>query len=380
MKIAVLSSFPPKPCGVGEFCFDLITSLKKNNPDIKIDIYAIDNTPAGYIYSPLVKEHFFYLNKDDYGKIADRINTLDYDLCLIQHEFGLFGGEKKEFLFDFTDRIKIPLVVILHSIPIDPNRPKYELKCNHILELDKKTNFFVSISKVGKDNLEKLGINPEKIVVIPHGAPDELFEEVSLENKNKIRRKLRIKEDVFLASMIGLLHKEKGIEYLLEGFFMIREKIKNIEVLIIGTTLLPEYRAYIDSIKEMITRLNLKKNIIFLEKYLKKSDLYEFIKISDVIVTPYLNKNQASSGILTFSVAAGIPVISTPFPYAQELLANTGKIVPFKDSKAIADELIKLISDKDYYKARKQKTIMLGKNLSWSNIAKSYLQLFNKIV
>jgi glycosyltransferase involved in cell wall biosynthesis len=380
MKIAILSSFPPKSCGVGEFCFDLVNSLKKNDPDIKTDIYAIDNIPEGYNYSSLVKNHFFYQNRADYEKMANIINEQSYDFCLIQHEFGLFGGEKKEFLFDFTNKIKIPLIVILHSIPIDPNRPKYELKCNHILELDKKTNFFVSISKIGKTHLEKLGIDSKKIIVIPHGAPDELSNQLSIEKRNKLREKLSIKENFFVVSMIGLIHKEKGIEYLLEALLIAKEKIKNIRALIIGVTLLPEYEPYFNSIKDLITKLKLEKDVILLERYLEKNELYEFIKISDVIVTPYLNKNQASSGIAAFSIAAGIPVISTPFPYAQELLADIGKLVPFKDSKAIADELIKLAEDKNYYKLRQKKTIMLGKNLFWSNIAKEYLKLFKKIV
>ncbi|MBI3620101.1 glycosyltransferase [Candidatus Roizmanbacteria bacterium] len=376
MKLSFLSSFPPKSCGVGQFCFDLIASLKKIDSTLEAQVYAIDDIPDGYAYDQaIVVDHFFYQDKDSYSKTAQLINQDGADICVIQHEFGLFGGENKEYLFDFVDSIKVPIVVVVHSVPVDPNYPSFNFHKDHLLRLAKKTAYFITMSQVGKDGLIALGITPDRVKVIIHGAPrlPPLAEAPALKKALGLT-------GFFTLIMFGLLNKQKGIEYLLDAAAEIKNKLNNLKVLVIGTPLGAKDLPYVEMIKEKISTLKLDDTVEFIQKYFFQIDLFRYIVASDIILTPYLSTNQTSSGVLAFSIAAGIPIITTPYPFAVELLKNVGVFVPYRDSRAIGKEILKLATDRNYYLAQQQKTIALGTTLSWDNKAAEYLALFKQII
>jgi len=376
VRISFFSSFPPKNCGVGQFCSDLIDGIKYNAPETVTDVYAVDNIPAGYQYPSIVKDHFYFQDKIQYSKIADEINKSASNLCVIQHEPGLFGGNNKEYIFEFIDKLTIPFVTVLHTIPVDETSETYLERKNHILNLNLKSKHFITMSQAGKQGLIKLGINPEKITVIIHGAP--LMPPLS--EKNKIRKELNL-PDEFIITDFGLLNDKKGIEYLIDSIkLLVNKGVRKIKCLIIGVPLSPKHIGYIKKIKYLATENKLHNYVLFIDKYLNQPELFRYIIASDVIVTPYLSTNQTSSGVLTFTVAAGVPVISTPYPYAQELLKNIGVLVPYKDSTAISQEITKLIYNQTYYQSRQEKTLLLGKSLSWTIKAKEYLDLFNQTI
>lgn len=375
MKIAIFSSFPPKPCGVGEFTSDLINGLQNIDTNIDISVYAIDNIQQGYEYPSIVKDHFYFQNRKSYSDIAKLVNEGSYELCLIQHEFLLFGGERGEFIFDFVENVKIPIVLVLHSVPLNPDDETFQHYKNHVLRLSPKIQYFVSISDPGRDALIRLGIDPNKIMVITHGAPKL----PPLSMSAAYRKKLNL-ENSFTVLMFGLLRKNKGIEYLFDAVKEIKDKVQKLKCLIIGVPLYPKYEAYVQEIKEYPSKIGIENNVLFIEKYFKREELYSYIISSDIVVTPYLSLIQTSSGPLTFAVAAGVPVISTPYPFAKELLKNIGVLVPYKDSGAIAKAILKLATDKNYYEMQRSKTLELGKTLSWDLKAKEYIDLFKKVV
>ena len=73
--------------------------------------------------------------------------------------------------------------------------------------------------------------------------------------------------------------------------------------------------------------------MIFHNRFVNEAELRNFLCASDVYVTPYLNKEQLTSGTLAFAVGTGKAVVSTPYWAAEELLAEgRGKLVPFNDS------------------------------------------------
>ncbi len=375
MHIAILSSFPPKNCGVGQFCLDLVTNIQYNKPQTIVDIYAIDNVREGYPYQSIVKDHFYFQDKKKYSEIAEKINHSDADLCLIQHEFGLFGGNRKEYIFDFVNNLKVPLVVVLHTIPIDPKYNTHLWRTNHIKQLARKTKQFITISYAGKQGLINLGINPDQVTVIIHGAPKM----PSLSEKHSLRKKLNLPEK-FIITDFGLFNENKGIEYLLTAIGTLAKKNPDkIKSLIIGVPLSDKHIDYVNKIHNLARNSSFADSIQFIDKYLFQKDLCDYIVASDAIVTPYLSTNQTSSGVLTFAVAAGVPVVSTPYPYAKELLKDIGVLIPYRNSQKIVDEINKLIRSKDYYQKRQKQTLEFGKSLSWQLKAKEYINLFNKI-
>ncbi len=374
MNIAFLSSYPPKACGVGQFCFDLIHGLQKNDPTINIEVYAIDDREGGYDYPSIVKDHFYFQNRSDYSRIATLVNGSSTDLCVIQHEFELFGGQNKEYLLDFINQVNLPIVVVMHSVPIDPAYETYPSHKKHMEDIANKVDHFITMSEAGRQGLVALGIDSKKISVIVHGAPSM----PPLSRAPQLKQELDL-TGVFTILQFGLLNKFKGTEYILDAVEKIYQKIK-IKFLIIGTPLSQEHIDYINMLKNKSSYLQSLHVVRFIEEYFRDQQLYNYIVASDVVLTPYLSTNRISSGPLTFAVAAGTPVISTPYPFAKELLKDIGILVPYKDSDAIADAIFKLATDKKYYEMQRTKTFGLGKTLSWDLKAKEYLDLFTKLL
>lgn len=376
MKVAFLSSFPPKHCGVGQFCSDLIQSLLQNDPTITVEVFAIDNIPEGYIYPPIVKHHFYYADKQEFTETARTINSLNPDITVVQHEFGLYGeGEQKTYIYDFLREIHKPVVVILHSVPIDPLHPNFHMKKEHILTINQWVTHFVTISDAGKEGLIKLGVPPHKISVIGHGAPQM----PSPDEKKALKLKFGY-EDSFLVFEFGLFHKMKGLHILLDALGSVSPTIPNLKCLLMGPPLTPDQESYLIEMQKRILAHRLSPIVSLQEVYLERKTLLEYIVAADVIVTPYLGKNQTSSGVLTFSVAGGTPVISTPYPYAQSLLKDIGILIPYNNSRALAAMIQKLATDPQLYQDQHTHTLALGKTLSWNLKAKEYRDLFLRLL
>lgn len=375
MDISFLSSYPPKKCGVGEFCFDLAQGLLKNQPSLAINVYAIDDIPQGYIYDPVVKSHFYYLDQSGYKNAAKLINSDQSKICILQHEFNLFGGQEYSYLYSFVDNLNKPLIVVVHNIPIDKKYKNFDERKKHLLYLNKYVKHFVTMSKVGKNALINLGISEKKVTVINHGLPDDLITNRLAEEKIESSFSF---QDKFVVAQFGLLHKNKNIESLLEGISLVRKAIPNILCLIIGV----EQNGgdlYINKLKNESRSLGIEKIVKFVTSYPSREDLYRWLNAANVLITPYLRKDQISSGVLTFYMGVGKPIITTRYLYAQELLEKIGIFVPFADSKAISVALLRLASDKEYYLQKKNLVCKKGESLIWSKQAKKYLDLIQKI-
>lgn len=373
MNVAFLSSFPPKICGVGEFCNDLIISLSRLTNSPHSTVYAIDDRKQGYAYPPLVKKHFYYQNRDLYKKIAIEINAGDTDLCLLQHEFNLFGGNENEYILDFIEALQKPLVVVMHNISTDQNDKKYASRISHIKRMINKVSMFIATCQFGKDILISVGADPRKITVIFHGAP--VMPPIS--DVYHLKKKFSIEHN-FTVMQFGIFSPRKNVEQVLEAISLLKVDVPNVKYLLIGLTSPRCPIPYLELMKQYAKKLKVDKEVSFIEKYLQKRELYEYITASDVVVTPYLRVDQISSGPLTFAVGAGTPVVSTPYLYAKELLKNIGILVPFGDTKKLAITITQLAKDSEFYKKQKTKTLEFGKTLSWDKKAAEYMNVFEQ--
>lgn len=371
MHIAIISSFPPKTCGVGEFCSDLVAELVKLQEHPIVSIYAIDDTKNGYPYQSFVTRHFFYQDQSSYTSVAQEINASSADICLVQHEFNLFGGEHNEYIFDLVESLRKPVVVVLHNITLDPSNEKYSYRAEQMKRLNRTVNRFISITNRGKEGLIQFEVPKEKIAVIMHGAPKELL---NLPPKEILKQKLSL-ENIYTVMTFGLIRPKKGIQYLLEALHICNQKNIAFRCLIVGPQDKNQKNLYLEQMKQYSSQLNLTTSVRFIEKYFTKQQMYDYIGASDIVVTPYLRRDQVSSGVLAFSVGAGVPVISTPYIFAQELLEDIGILIPFADSKALAEEIEKLVTDHEFYKKQSNSTRLLGKTLSWEEKAKEYMSV-----
>ncbi|MCJ7472717.1 MAG: glycosyltransferase, partial [Actinobacteria bacterium] len=328
-----ISSYTPRKCGIATYTKDLTAAINLINPYCKADIYALIKPEDEIDYPTEVKFKINQYKIDSYIKAADCINRSSADIVILEHEFGLYGGEFGEYIIKLLELLKKPLIITAHTIPDDAGKG-YGLVLKDVIKFAEKIIVMMpqSLERLAKEYKYPRG----KIEIIPHGVPD-----IPLEPNDKYKKKKRLDDRLTLGN-INLLSEIKGLEYTIEALRDIKRKFPNVLYLIIGQThpvvLQTVGEKYRNFLKEKIKLYDLQNNVKFINKYISLDDLVGWLKVIDIYVTPYLDPQQSASGALAYAVGAGKICISTPYLYAKEVLANgRGILVPFKDSQAIAD-------------------------------------------
>jgi glycosyltransferase involved in cell wall biosynthesis len=381
-SIIHFSSFLPKRCGLATYTAALIQSIENNYFDIKNEVVAVSDRKEGYKYPTMVKYDFWDQDVSDYKKAAEFINKSDYQVVDIQHEFGLYGGQVnpktlgqgdgKNFL-EFIRNLEKPSVTTLHMVYKNP--PKAHLEV--VREICEKTDHVVVLAEIARKLLvEKYGISYDKISLIPHGAPN-----VPKYSTPFFKEMLGFPRDSIVVSSFGLIRPKKGYQYLIEAMADVVKDYPQAILLIIGERHPQRSPEYYEELKTLTKKLNLQKNVKFINKFLDYSGLLNFLMATNIFVAPFLVMDQVSSGTLIYAMGCGRACIATPFDYAKEALANRrGILVPPADSRILANKIKYLIRhplvrhrmERDSYKyARKQ---------TWSKTTKSYIELFKKTI
>ena len=373
-RVAYLSSYPPRECGIATFTKDLLDSADELNELKPSVVIALNEKETIYNYDKRVKWQIERDSIDDYLQTAHHINCSDVDLVNIQHEFGLFGGEYGDHVLHFLDNINKPVVTTFHTV-----QPNFDPKAQAVLkDMAARSASIVVIARIAIELLQKQGIAYKKVAVIPHGCPD-----IPLVPSESVKGSLGLK-DRFVLSSFGLISRGKGIEYAIRALPSVIDKEPRIIYLIIGETH-PEVRKtegenYRKKLMRLVEELNLEKHVRFHNRFLSKRELIKYLQATDVYLAPYISPNQISSGTLVYALGAGRPVISTPYLHAQEVLAEgQGLFCKFKDANSIAVCIEKLL-DKNQRKTMQRKAYKYSRRFVWSNVAKEYLKLFKQII
>jgi len=371
-----ISSYTPRKCGIATYTKDLTRAINLINPHSKSEIVALIRPEDKIDYPPEVKLKISQYEVDSYIKAADHINKSKTDIVVLEHEFGLYGGNFGEYIIKLVELMKKPLIVTTHTIP-DNNSEGYGLVLKDVLKFAEK------VIAMMPESLQKLVKNyncpKEKIEIIPHGVPD-----IPLEATAEYK-KIKGFEDRIILGNINLLSASKGLEYTIEALKTIKEQLNNVLYLIIGQThpvvLKTEGEKYRKFLKEKIKQHDLQENVKFINKYVSLKELVVWLKIIDVYITPYLDPQQSASGALAYAIGAGKICISTPYLYAKEVLAEgRGIIVPFRNSQAIADAVIDICKNPQKKLRMENKTYKFGRLMTWYNVALQHLELFDEVL
>lgn len=372
-KVAFVSSYLPRRCGIATFTSDLIKNVKlaggKGFEPLVVAMQAGDANQ----YADPVKFEVRRNVKNDYVSAADYINFSHVDLVSIQHEFGLYGGEGGAHLNLLLRRVNAPIVTTLHTVLEEPEQHYYK-GMSAVCEMSHKV---IVMNERGIGMLKDIyGVPATKIELVPHGIPDLPFVD-----SNYYKHKFGMEGRRTILTF-GLLGKGKGIEMMLRALPAIVKSDPSVLYIILGAThpdvIKQEGEAYRFSLKQIVKDLGIGENVIFHNRFVNDEELNNFLCAADIYVTPYLNREQLTSGTLAFAVGTGKAVVSTPYWAAEELLAEgRGMLVQFNDHKELGEAIIELVKNDTLFYSLRRKAYDYGRNITWPVIGKSYWKIFN---
>ena len=370
-RIVIISTYPPQECGLATFTKDLKQGMEHDS-DVSVDVIAVAKLGKEQ-YDPSVR---FIIDKerlDSYIQ-ASRIINKEYDYCIVQHEYGIFGGADGIFVNHLADKIDIPLLTIFHTILETPSLRQKEIM-GFLLE---KSQAVVSLSATGSTLLHKLFPKTEqrKVKVIPHGVPQFDY------NQGLAKYRLGL-QNQFVMLTFGLIGRSKGLEYAIRSLAGL--DLPNFKYLIVGKThpnvLAHEGESYRFELKGLVEKLNLQENVVFVDEFLSDEQLKEYLTACDIYLSPYQHEQQISSGTLSFAVGAGAAVISTPYWHAKDLLIDDrGILTPFNDTETMAANIKLLYQSKRLLAWHRFKARSYGEQTTWKMVAKDYLALLSDLV
>ncbi len=371
-NVAMLGNHLPRQCGIATFTTDLTDAIAGRHPRVDCLVLAMNDRGRRYEYPGRVRFEITEGDASSYRRAADFLNVNTVDVVCVQHEYGIFGGKAGGHLLTLLRELRMPIVTTLHTIVGEPSQVQRRV----LNELTSLSERIVVMSVHGADLLREIHRVPaEKIDVIPHGIPS-----VPPSQRSKDRLGVEGKSVILT---FGLLSPDKGIEYVIEALPAIRSGCPEALYIVLGATH-PHVKeqhgeSYRLSLESRAQRLGVDSNVIFHDRFVSAGELAEFLAAADVYVTPYVNPEQITSGTLAYAVGSGKAVVSTPYRYARELLADgRGVLVPWRDPQAIAREIIALLSDDGKRAQMQARAAAFGRAMAWPAVADRYLESFER--
>lgn len=379
MKIAYIGSYPPRECGIGTFTQNLAYAMiKKNHNGEKLNknlVIAMNDYEETYAYPPEVKLTISQEQQADYLKAANFINSNGVDICILQHEFGIFGGSGGVYVLPLLHHVKTPIIVTLHTILKTPSYTEKAI----LIEICKMADKVVVMSQMAITFLTSVYNVPKtKIALIAHGVPDIQFDKKQSKAEFKLEKKK-------ILMTFGFISRNKGIETVIKAMPQIIRNHPGILYMVLGKThpnVLrhsgEEYRNYLQL---LINKLKLQDHVLLFNEFIDETELFRYLAACDIYITPYLQETQITSGTLSYAMGVGCAVVSTPYWHAAELLRDgKGRLFNFNDPEDLAQTLNELLDAPEKLKKIQEKAYQYGKEIKWPKIGEKYLNLARSII
>ncbi|MFA7323089.1 MAG: glycosyltransferase [Candidatus Nanopelagicales bacterium] len=372
IRFGILSTYPTTPCGIATFAEALVTHLELQGATPGV-VRMVDEFEE--MAQPVVAQ-WLAGQRSAAVEIAAVLNA--YDVAVIQHEYGIFGGLDGEDLLDVVSMLEVPIISVLHTVLTHPLPNQHRV----LAELCASSTALVTMTETARTRLiAGWGIDPARITVIAHGAEDNRVDPSALEVP---ARRSALSERPSILTW-GLLGEGKGIEWALLALAELRDIQPEPSYSIVGRThprvLEREGEQYRDRLVGMTDALDLNSVVSFNGHYLSGPALRRIVREADVILLPYDSKDQVTSGVLTEAVAAGKPVISTSFPHAVELLSSgAGLLVPQGDPHALREALRRVLTEPGLADQMAATSHALATSLLWPAVAQSYISLSRSLM
>ena len=385
MRVAIVSTYQPRHCGLAVFSGDLRAALLEADSSLAVDIVSISRGDNSRPHPPEVVATIRQEVASDYRAAAEELGRANVDVVLIEHEYGIFGGNDGHFVLELANQLTVPMVVTLHTVLANPPAER----ARTLRALCQRAALIMVFTETARRMLGEQGLaEPERVRVVPHGAPDELTQAAWADG---------VDEDIASSSLqlpslagrtvlstFGLISDSKGLELAIRALPSIVASHPEVLYLIAGQThpevIHKEGESYRLGLQQLVHDLDLCDHVWFIDRFLSIDELAMLLARTDLYLTPYRSRDQIVSGALTFAVAAGCPVVSTPYFYAEDLLSSgAGRLVPSGDSSELAAAALDLLGSRAKMKAARAEARRVGADLTWSSVGKTTLELLSEV-
>ncbi len=379
LHIALVSTSPPRQCGIATFTSDLARAMQTADPKARLWWAAINEEHSIHPYGPQVRWRIRQRHPETYERAAAEINKSNVDIVAIQHEFGLYGiwGETfEDHLAPFLETLTRPLVTTLHTTLPDPSSSVKEA----VRRIANHSQALIVMAHRARTILEQeYGIDPAKVQVIPHGVP-------STEPHGRRRMKERLGlQDRSIISTFGLVSPRKGLEHMVRAMPDVIRTHPDALYLIVGKThpelIRHEGEAYRTQLTALVHACGLDGHVAFVDEYLSQREIVDYLLASDIYVTPYLDPNQITSGTLAYALGAGKAIVSTPYLYAAEVLADgRGLLADFRSERGLAEGVLRILGDDELKHRLERDAYEYGRRMAWPYIGQKVMDFFREVV
>lgn len=363
--VALIGNSEPRRCGIATFTTDCRNALKTAFPKLCVDLYAMKGKAAEAYPSDIR-----LLDDQDlsaYSEAARAIEESGAQAIWLQHEFGIFGGSGGDFILHLLARTNLPLVTTLHTVLEHPDADQRRVM-NALLA---RSSRIMVMAERGRSILsECYGMASGRISVIPHGVPDR-----ACVDPDTVKPRFGWETRKVILTF-GLLAPDKGIDTMVRAMPTIAAAHPDALYVVLGAThpnlLGTEGETHRERLTSLGHELGVDQHIAFIDRFVPRDELLDYLQAADIYVTPYVNPAQITSGTLSYAVGLGKPVVSTPYLHATEILdADHGILVPFRDSDAMAEAISGLLSNTRTRLAYSARAYARGRSMLWSELARS---------
>ena len=376
VKVAYLSSYPPRECGIATFCEDLIHATGSGGAFPDPVVIAMERGAGYHRYSRPVVHVVDDRDEDEYQAAAEFINDSPAEVVSIQHEFGIYGGMEGRGMYRFLGTIAKPVVTNLHTVLPEPDRKTRAM----LRALAAKSERVMVMNPIASQILRRdYDVVPRKVAFINHGAPSP-----STQPREAIKQQLGLSGKKVMCTF-GLVGAGKGLEYAIQALPRVLRRHPELVYLIVGETHPGAIRDGADEYRESLTRLigelGVEDSVRFVNRYLTKDEIISYLAASDIYITPYTNPHQICSGTLAYAVAAGRAIISTAYLHARFLLGGErGLLVDFASAPSISEAALRVLDAPGLQADLEWRTRTYGRRLLWTEVGARYRSLLSDVL